>query len=178
MFEYSEGKCYPLELNLLSVSFASPKLEAKMNFSYHYVREQHSIGVAFWHIEFCTKYRYKMFAKFEYKHLCEACIRQAAYKHNIKIVAISVMPEHIHMVVQLKASLSVDKAIQAVKGVSSFLFFRKQPKARLRYPRGHLWSRGKFRATIGFNDVAKTLDYVLHQESKHFGSLTCGNSTL
>jgi putative transposase len=155
------------KLNLLSVSFASPKLEAKMNFGNHYLKSNHSIGIAFWHLQFCTKYRFKMFSKFEYKHLCEACIRKACFQHNIKIVVINVMPDHLHIVVQVSASMCIDDVIRKLKGLSAYLFFRKHPKSRLRYPKGHLWSRGKFRATVGFTELSKTIDYVLHQESKH-----------
>ena len=59
----------------------------------------HKVGINFWHMNWQTKYRYKMFAKFEYKNLCEACIRKAASRHNIKIHFISVMPDHVHALV-------------------------------------------------------------------------------
>ena len=143
-----------------------------MEFAKQYLKSNHAVGIAFWHIQFCTKYRYKMFAKDKYRKLCEACIRNVAFRHSIKIVAISVMPEHIHAIVQVSASVVVDEVIRKLKGGSAYLFFKHHPKARLRYPRGHLWSRGKFRATIGFTDFKATLDYVLHQESKHLDSLT------
>jgi len=143
-----------------------------INFAKQYLKGNHSIGIAFWHIQFCTKYRYNMFAKFEYNKLCEACIRKVAVKHDIKVIAISVMPDHVHMVVQVSASICIDEVIQILKGGSAYLFFRLHPKARLRYPRGHLWSKGKFRATIGFTDFEATLNYVLHQEDKHLSSIT------
>ena len=53
----------------------------------------HKVGINFWHITIQTKYRYQMFAKFEYKNLAEACIRKAASTHQIKIHLISVMPD-------------------------------------------------------------------------------------
>ena len=143
-----------------------------MNFAKQYLKSNHSVGIAFWHIEFCTKYRYKMFAKSKYKRICEACIGSVAFRHRIKIVAISVMPEHVHLIVQVSASFAIDKVIQLLKGGSAYLFFRHHAKARFRYPKGHLWSRGKFRATIGFTDFKSTLDYVLHQEDKHIPSIT------
>lgn len=142
-----------------------------MKFANHYLRDNYAVGIAFWHIQFCTKYRFKMFAKFEYKNLCEACIRRVAFRHDIKIVAINVMPEHVHLIVQVKASVCIDEVIRKLKGGSAYVFFRKHPKSRLRYPRGHLWSRGKFRATVGFTELSKTINYVLHQEEKHFPSI-------
>ena len=109
--------------NEFSVSFI---LERNMSVSFMklYDRNNHSVGIAFWHIQFCTKYRYKMFSKFEYKSLIEACIRQTCTKHNIKIVTIKVMPEHIHMVVKTRVSANPSKTVQLIKGASSYLFFR------------------------------------------------------
>lgn len=56
---------------------------------------------------------------------------------------------------------------QILKGVSSRLFFKKNPKARLRYPRGHLWSPGKFAASLGFIQIDVAKDYVRNQENHH-----------
>ena len=64
-----------------------------------YERYEHSVGVMILHLEGVTKYRYKMFRKQEYLKLAEACIRKSAFEHKIKIIKLSVMPEHIHCVV-------------------------------------------------------------------------------
>jgi putative transposase len=109
-----------------------------------------------------------MFSKFEYKSLIEACIRQVCFKHRIKIVAIFVMPEHVHLVVKTSIDVNPSMIVQLIKGTSSFLFFKHHPRARLRYPKGHLWSKGKFIASIGFTDLDFTISYVLHQQEKHF----------
>ena len=142
-----------------------------MDFSKHYEKTTHAIGIVFYCIELNTKYRYAMFSKFKYKNLLEACIRQVCHKHNLKIVVIKVMPEHVHMVVQASASMALSKAVFFIKGASAYLFFKHHPKARLRYPRGHLWSRGKFRCTVGFADVETEIDYILHQEEHHSSSI-------
>ena len=132
-----------------------------------YDRNNHSVGIAFWHIQFCTKYRYKMFSKFKYKNLIEACIRQTCCKHDIKIITINVMPEHVHLVVKTKVSVNPSRIVQLIKGSSSYLFFRFHPKAKLRYPKRHLWSKGKFIASVGFTDLDFTVSYVLHQQEHH-----------
>ena len=116
-----------------------------------------------------------MFTKFKYKNLVEACIRKSCKRHNIKIIALSVMPDHVHMVADVPTNLSIDKATQLIKGGSSYLFFKAHPKARLRYPRGNLWSRGKFRSSIGYVSVPDSVAYVLHQEETKLTSLISGN---
>ncbi|MGB9708357.1 MAG: transposase [Candidatus Pacearchaeota archaeon] len=57
-------------------------------------------------------------------------------------------------------TMSPSKALHLLKGISARLFFRNHPKARLRYPRGHLWSRGKFAASLGFIQIEVANDYV------------------
>ena len=146
-----------------------------------YERNNRSVGIAFWHIQFCTKYRYKMFSKDKYKGLMEGCIRSVCFKHNIKIIEMNIMPEHVHLVVKTSVSVNPSEVLQLIKGGSSYLFFKFHPKARYRYPRGHLWSKGKFIASVGFTDLEFTISYVLHQEEHHSSSLisaSSGNQTL
>ena len=116
-----------------------------------------------WHFEFCPKYRYKMFGKEEQRALISACIRRAASLHCIRLVELNVQPDHVHSVAALPPSMSPSHALQLLKGGSAYLFFRANPKARLRYPRGHLWSPGKFAASLGFIQLEKAIDYVRNQ---------------
>ena len=126
-----------------------------------------AVRESLWHVMFCTKYRYKMFAKFKYKNLVQACLRKTAKRHNIEIIELEVMPDHLHILIRLPTTLSISKAIQFLKGGSAYIFFRNHPKARLRYPKGHLWSKGKFYTTIGYTDLPSTLDYIRNQEHHH-----------
>jgi len=127
----------------------------------------HKVGLNFWHIEWVTKYRYNMFAKFKYKNLCEACVRKVAHNHNIKVHVLSVMPDHVHILVTLPKGMTDEKAMQLLKGASSYLFFHNHPKARLRYPQGHLWGRGGCAVTVGYNQFSDTERYILNQAKHH-----------
>lgn len=138
----------------------------------NYERNYHSVGVVMLHLEWCTKYRYKMFRKEEYQNLITACIRRAASLHQIKIMEINVQPEHIHCVVSVEFTFSASKVLQILKGISAKLFFGYHKKAKLRYPRGHLWSRGKFASSVGFVQLETVQNYVRTQDLHH------GNSTL
>ena len=86
---------------------------------------------------------------------------------DIIIVEISVMPEHIHIVVKISMNLSPAQALNILKGLSARLFFLYHKKARLRYPRGHLWSRGSFASSIGFVQAEVVRTYVRTQEEHH-----------
>ena len=137
-----------------------------------YKRNEHSVGVVMFHLEWCTKYRYKMFEKTKYKNLITACIRRSASRNKIKIIEIEVQPEHVHCVVEVSFSISVSKVLQILKGGSSKLFFEFHEKARLRYPRRHLWSRGKFASSVGFVQLDVVKEYVRNQSEHHSGNST------
>src|SRR3989338_2528309 len=132
-----------------------------------YERRSHSVGISMWHFEWCTKYRYKMFGKEEYRNLITACIRRAASMHEIKIIELNVQPEHVHCVVGISLTITPVKALQILKGVSSRLFFLHHKKAELRYPRHHLWSPGKFAASLGFIQLDVAKNYMRNQDEHH-----------
>jgi putative transposase len=137
-----------------------------------YERRAHSVGISIWHFEWCSKCRYNLFSKFEYCNLVTACIRKAAFLHKIKIVVLSVMLEHVHCEVEITLAMSPAQALQILKGLSAKLFFEKASKFRLRYPRGHLWSRGKFAASVGFVQKEVITEYVRNQKEHHLGNPT------
>ena len=145
------------------------ELQIQISDSYaeKYERSSHAIGVSMWHFEWCTKYRYKMFGKDEYRNLITACIRRAASLHEIKIIQLNVQPEHVHCVVGISLTMTPVKALQILKGGSAYLFFRFHERARLRYPKGHLWSPGKFAASLGFIQLEVAKNYVRNQDEHH-----------
>lgn len=145
------------------------EMQIQLSESYQekYEKNSHSVGISMWHFEWCSKYRYKMFAKEKYKNLVAACIRKAATLHKIRIIELAVQPEHVHCVVEINLMMSPSYALQILKGLSAKLFFEHHEKARLRYPRGHLWSPGKFAASIGFIQLETAKNYVINQEEHH-----------
>lgn len=136
-----------------------------------YDRGNHYVGISIWHFEWVTKYRYQMFKKGEYKNLITACIRRAASMHKIEFIELNVQAEHVHCVAKIPATMSPSKALQLLKGGSAYWFFRNHEKARLRYPKGHLWSRGRFFSSIGFVQINTVREYVRNQDVHHAGNL-------
>ena len=132
-----------------------------------YRKINHSVGVVMLHLEWCTKYRYKMFGKIKYRNLISACIRRSASRNNIKITELDVQPVLVPCVVEVSVSMSVSKTLQLLKGGSAKLFFEFHEKARLRYPRGHLWSRGQFASSVGFVQLDVVKEYVRNQSEHH-----------
>ncbi len=131
------------------------------------VRSSHSVGRNIWTFEWCTKYRYEMMRKLENRNLVAACIRQAACRHGIKILALNVLPEHVHMVAILPKGTGEEKAAKLLKGYSSWKIFHVKENFRLRYPKGHFWSRGYYAVTTGLTDVHTQIRYVEGQVEHH-----------
>jgi len=128
--------------------------------------ENHCARRSVWHIEWCTKYRYKMMQKLENRNIVAACIRQAAYRHGIVILVLEVMPEHIHGVFVLPKGVDDERAAKLLKGYSAWKIFQVKEQFRLRYPQGHFWSRGYMARTVGM-DEEKAIRYVLSQKEHH-----------
>ncbi len=124
------------------------------------VSGSHRVGQSVYHLEWCPKYRYKMFNKEKNKKLCEVILGEVAERHGIRIVEMAVMPDHLHLIVEIPPTMSISRAFQLLKGASAYELFRRQPKFRLRYPRGHFWSPGKFYRTVGDADAETTINYV------------------
>ena len=127
----------------------------------------HKVSINFWHIVFATKYRYKMFGKEKQKFLVEACIRKVAHDHKIFGRTISVMPNHVHMLVTIPHGMTDSRALMLLKGGSAYRFFRNHEKSRLRLPQGHLWSAGGCATTVGYNEVSTVEKYIKNQNAEH-----------
>lgn len=129
-------------------------------------RGSHRVGQSLYHLEWCTKYRYKMFMKKENKKLCEDVLREVAPRYGINVEALCVGIDHVHMVADVPPTTSISRAFNLIKGASAYELFRRQPKFRLRYPRGHLWSPGKFYRSVGDADLDTVINYVQEQKGQ------------
>jgi len=104
-----------------------------------------------------------MFRGKKNKKLCDDILHEVAARHGIGMIELSVMPDHIHTVVQLPPTMSVSQALHLLKGASSYELLRRQPLFRYRYADGNFWSPGKFYRSIGDADTTTVLEYVRNQ---------------
>ena len=88
----------------------------------------------------------------------------------MKIVALAIEPEHIHCEIELTLAMAPSRALNILKGYSAFVFFRHNKRARLRYPKGHLWSAGKFASSVGFVQRDVVTEYIQGQREHHRNS--------
>ena len=123
----------------------------------------HAKGCNIWHLEWCTKYRYKMFGQRKFAIFCEVLIKECCVRDNIEVFELNVQPEHVHLVANLPRGMTDIKALNLLKGFTAFALFKLIPAFRKRYPKGHLWSRGSFASTVGYTQLDIVVNYVKNQ---------------
>ena len=133
-------------------------------------KHAHSVGWNVWHMQWCTKYRYKAFKQDYIKNICIIAIEEAAKRFGIEVIDVEVDIDHVHLVASLPMTMNSTKALQLLKGFSAYLIFKQVPNFKKLYPEGHLWSPGKFAASIGHITLEKAKTYL---EAHHAKALLC-----
>ena len=138
----------------------------KIELPNQYKRNAHNAGGSFWHLQWCTKYRYKMFGREYYRNLCKTLLLEAAKRHKIVILTMNVQLDHLHLFAEFPPTYSVSKVVQLFRGISAYKILHRHPNLRYSYLRnGHFWSAGKFYRSVG-NVTADTIQHYIKQ-SQH-----------
>jgi len=94
----------------------------------------------------------------------EKGIRKICSWKNVVVVELSIMPDHVHVILDIPPKYSVAYIIGMTKGKVAIKLFKNFPKVRLKtYWGNHFWSRGYCVSTIGL-DEDKIRKYVKYQE--------------
>ena len=121
-----------------------------------------SVGNNYKHVQITTKYRYDMMQKDKILTFCRIAIEEACKRHNIEIVILKVMSDHVHMIVNCPRGLPDAKLMQIIKGLSSYLLFRICPNLRKRYSNGSFWNSGYFCCSVGA-EFDQVFSYIRNQ---------------
>ena len=122
----------------------------------------HGVGQNAYHLVWKPKYAKDPF-KFDLVcYDCEQFLREIALRYNFEIYELRVMPDHVHLFVEIPPTMSVSRALQLFKGISSYKLFRQHPWLRRHFKNGHFWSPGKFFRSVG-NVTADTIQHYISQ---------------
>jgi putative transposase len=91
-----------------------------------------------------------------------AVFNQVAQEKKIDILALEIMPDHIHLFVSCSPQMTIHKLIKAFKGRSSY-FLRKEFPHLLKLP--SLWTNSYFVSTAG-NISSETIRKYIEAQSK------------
>ncbi len=89
-------------------------------------------------------------------------IKQVAREKDVGILALEIMPDHLHLFISAYPTIAVHKLVKAFKGRSSNLL-RKEFPHLLKIP--SLWTHSYFISTAG-NVSNKTIQKYIEQQSK------------
>ena len=126
----------------------------------------HALGQSLYHLEFCPKYRYNALRSEHVKVFLKEALLEISRKYGMKMHAVGLMPDHVHLFVEIPTKLSVAQALQFFKGISARMIFEKFQGFRYRYPKGSFWSRGSFYRSVGSVTSDVVQYYVEHQEEE------------
>ncbi len=114
-----------------------------------------------YHVVWCPKYRRKVLVDGVDRRLKE--IAQAvAEEMRFEIIEMEVMPDHVHMLVEVDPQLGIHKAVKRVKGRSSHDLREEFPWLRRRLP--SLWTNSYFVSTVGGAPLAIARRYIEDQK--------------
>jgi putative transposase len=130
-----------------------------------------SIGWSTWHLEGCTKYRYKVFRNLKYKNLCIILLYESAKRHKFTILDCEVDVDHVHVIASLPLGMTPLQAVHKMKGYTSKCLFLLRPSLRKDYKKKHLWSPGKFVGSVGHITLEKAKRYLSAHHAKPQESL-------
>ena len=119
-----------------------------------------SIGWSTWHLEWCTKYRYKIFSSEKRRNLCKIFLHESAKRYNFTILDCEVDIDHVHVLASLPLTMTPIDALHRMKGYTARCLFIELPILRKLYKRGHLWSPGKFVGSVGHITLDKAKNYL------------------
>lgn len=99
-----------------------------------------------YHVVWCPKYRRKVLVDGVDERLKDIC-HEVADELLFEIVEMEVMPDYVHMLVEVDPQFGIHRAVKRMKGRSSHDLRREFPWLRSRLP--SLWTNSYFVSTVG-----------------------------
>ena len=95
-------------------------------------------------------------------------LHEAAKRHGFDVVDCEVDVDHVHALVFLPLTMTPCQAVHKLKGLTSKGLFILMPHLQRLYPKGHLWSPGKFVGSVGHITMEKAKAYLQAHHAKSF----------
>lgn len=118
-----------------------------------------------YHIVWCPKYRLDILTG-EVKTFLEDQIQTIAEVNEYEVLALEVMPDHVHLFISATPLKSPTEIVKIFKGITALRLFKKFPKLRERLWRNRLWSPSYYIATHGVSSIETIQKYIESQFSE------------
>lgn len=118
-----------------------------------------------YHIVWIPKYRKAILGNDKTKKFLEEILRGQAESREWHVLALEIMPDHIHIFLSVPPTVPVSDVVKQLKGNSATQLRRIFPHLK-EIIRDHLWARGYYVSTAGFISQDKVQKYIDEQQ-KH-----------
>ncbi|WP_040392712.1 IS200/IS605 family transposase [Effusibacillus pohliae] len=115
-----------------------------------------------YHVVWCPKYRRKVLVGGVDQRLKEI-LRAIADERRAEIIEMEVMPDHVHLLVEVDPQFGIHRLVKQMKGRSSRILRQEFPWLRSRLP--SLWTNSYFVSTVGGAPLAVIKQYIENQKS-------------
>ena len=116
------------------------------------------------HLVWCTKNRQKVFTDVLVEEI-KAHIIRTEQDLDMKILALEVMPDYIHILADCKPQCRLSDAIKVFKGNVARWLFMQHPELKQQLHEGSLWNRSYF-AVFASQQVREQMERYLRYEEK------------
>lgn len=126
---------------------------------------KHSRNVTYsckYHVVWCSKYRRPVITGSVEDRLKEL-IRSNAELHRAEIIELEIMPDHVHLLIEVDPQYGIHRLIKNIKGQSSRALRREFPHIKSRLPT--LWTNSYFVSTVGGAPLAIIKQYIENQKN-------------
>ena len=115
-----------------------------------------------YHIVFIPKYRRKIIYNKLRKEI-QKYIKDLCKWKGVEIIEGHMMPDHVHLLVEIPPRISVSSFMGYLKGKSSLMIFEKNPNLKYKFGNRNFWATGYYVSTVGLNE-ATIRKYIREQE--------------
>lgn len=128
-------------------------------------RLSHTVYECKYHIVFCPKYRHRILRGEIAEYAKQQAYRLCRQKELIEVLELSVLADHVHLVMSVPPKYAVSSLMGYLKGKLSLRLFQRYERLGKRYWGRHLWARGYCVSTVGLKE-GLIRRYVKFQEKK------------
>ena len=112
-------------------------------------------------VVFCPKYRRSVLINGVDVRLKELVV-ESCERFNIEIIEMEIMPDHVHLLMEIDPQYGVHKAVKQIKGYSSRILREEFPWLKSRLP--SLWTNRYFVSTVFGAPLAVIKQYIENQK--------------
>lgn len=115
-----------------------------------------------YHVVWCPKYRRKVLVDKVAIRLKEL-IQSICVERNFDLIEMEVMPDHVHLLIEVDPQFGIHKAVKLIKGTTSRVLRQEFPWLRSRIP--SLWTNSYFVSTVGGAPLSVIKQYIENQKN-------------